>query len=198
MTTALLTGFEPFAGADRNASWDAVELVASGWSGPVELVTARLPVEFGRAGDELLALVDSREPAVVVATGVAVGRRAVTPERVALNLDDARIPDNAGRRPLERRIVDDGPDARFTRLPIRAMVERMTAAGLSAEESLSAGSYVCNHVFYRLLHHLEARGTAAGFIHVPDAAQLPVEHSAAALRLALDTALESIPAAGLR
>lgn len=192
MTTVLLTGFEPFDGARENSSWEAVLLVARDWSGPAELVTACLPVEFGRAGDLLLSLIDDHSPDLVIATGVAGGRTAVTPERVALNLDDARVPDNAGVRPVDRAIEAGGPDAYLTRLPVRAMVERMTAAGVPSELSLSAGSYVCNHVMYRMLHHVDARGTVAGFLHVPTATELAVETIAIGLRAAIEAGLEAI------
>jgi pyroglutamyl-peptidase len=189
MTTVLLTGFEPFGGATANSSWDAVRIVERDWTHAATLVTASLPVEFGRAGDDLDALIDLHSPDLVVATGVAGGRAKVTPERVAINLEDARIPDNAGDRPTERPIAEDGPDAFLTRLPVRAMVERMTAAGVPAEVSLTAGAYVCNHVMYRMLRHVAGRDLSAGFVHVPDAADLPVELTARGLLAAIDACL---------
>ena len=189
MTTVLLTGFEPFGGASANSSWDAVRLVERDWSHPATLVTACLPVEFGRAGDELLALVEEHTPDVVVATGVAGGRTKVTPERIAVNLQDARIPDNAGAQPIDRAIAEDGPDARFTRLPVRAMVDRMITAGVPAELSLSAGAYVCNDLMYRMLHDLDGRSIVAGFVHVPDATELPVATSARGLLAGLEACL---------
>lgn len=196
MTTVLLTGFEPFGGSSENSSWEAVRLVARDWGGPAELVTACLPVEFGRAGDVLLSLIEEHVPDLVIATGVAGGRGALTPERVAINLEDASIPDNAGSQPIDRAIAQDGPDAYLTRLPVRAMVERMAAAGVPSELSLSAGAYVCNHVMYRMLRHLDGRGTLAGFIHVPDAADLPLETIAAGLLAAIEEGLEAAERAG--
>ncbi|HEU4849545.1 MAG TPA: pyroglutamyl-peptidase I [Terrimesophilobacter sp.] len=189
--TVLLTGFEPFGGANANSSWDAVQLVARDWRGPARLVTACLPAEFSRAGDTLGELIDEHTPDLVIATGVAGGRTKLTPERVAINLADARIPDNAGAQPLEQAIVDDGPDAYFTRLPVSAMVGRMTMAEVPAEASLSAGTYVCNDVMYRMMRHVSGRGTIAGFIHVPDAETLPLETIAAGLRAAVEAGLEA-------
>ena len=148
MTTVLLTGFEPFDGADHNSSWEAVQLVAHEWSGSDTLVHGCLPVGFGRAGDVLIDLITEHSPDIVIATGVAGGRTHVTPERIAINLQDARIPDNAGAHPAESAVVGGGPDAYFTRLPVAEMVERMMAAGVPASVSLTAGTYVafCNIV----------------------------------------------------
>lgn len=192
LPTVLLTGFEPFGGASANSSWDAVHLVERDWAVPARLVTACLPVEFSRAGDMLSALVDAHSPDLIIATGVAGGRSKVTPERIAINLADARIPDNAGVQPRERAILDGGPDAYFTRLPVQDMVERMSAEGVPAEVSLSAGAYVCNDVMYRLLQHVSGQRTPAGFIHVPDADDLSIETIAMGLSIAIRVGLESV------
>ncbi len=192
MPTVLLTGFEPFDGASTNSSWEAVQLVAHEWNGTALLVTACLPVEFGRAGDTLVALIDRHSPDVIIATGVAGGRTKVTPERVALNLANATIPDNAGAQPVDGAIVTGGPDAYFTRLPLRDTIDRIVAAGIPAELSLSAGTYVCNDTMYRMLHHLATRPTISGFIHVPDASELPVASSATALQRAIDAGLDAV------
>ena len=167
MTRVLLTGFEPFADAPVNPSWDAVELVARTWRGEAEVVVARLPVEFGRAAAELVALAELHAPDVVIAVGVAEGRTGVTPERIALNLDDASIPDNAGNRPVDEPVVPRGDAALWSTLPVKEIVSAIRAAGLPASPSLSAGSFVCNHVFYALQHALRGRGVSSGFIHVP-------------------------------
>ncbi|MBX3079206.1 MAG: pyroglutamyl-peptidase I [Cryobacterium sp.] len=192
MATILLTGFDAFGGAAANSSWDAVQLAARDWPESSALVTACLPVQFGRAGDILDDLIGRLRPDLVIATGVAAGRTKVTPERIAINLADARIPDNAGAEPRDEPIVAEGPDAYFTRLPVQDMVERMTAAGIPAALSLSAGTYVCNDTMYRMLHSLSSQTTLAGFIHVPDSAELPVASSAAALRLALESGLAAL------
>ena len=193
MKTVLLTGFEPFGGANTNGSWDAVQLVEREWRGDATLVTACLPVEFGRAGTVLEALITEHSPDLVIATGIAGGRTKVTPERVALNLRDARIPDNAGVQPSDEVAIQGGPDAYFTRLPVRDIVEKMNSAGIPAEISLSAGTYVCNDTMYHLLHLVATQSTIAGFIHVPEAAELSIESSATALRVAIETGLETLP-----
>jgi pyroglutamyl-peptidase len=178
MTTVLLTGFEPFAGAASNPSWDAVEIVAANWDGEADLVTASLPVEFALAGDMMDALIAKSSPDLVIAVGLANGRAAVTPERIAINIEDARIPDNAGAQPIDRPVVEGGPAAYFTGLPVKAIVERMGAAGIPAELSQTAGTYVCNHLMYRLLHAVHGKSVRAGFIHVPASAALASRASA--------------------
>lgn len=165
--TVLLTGFGPFGGGTANPSGDVLPLVADAWTRPERLVTAVLPVEFGTSGDALRALLDAHRPSVVVALGLAQGRSAITPERVAVNLDDARIPDNAGAQPCDAPVVADGPTAYLSTLPVKAAVAAVRAAGLPAELSHTAGSYVCNHVFYALQHALAGRGVRSGFVHVP-------------------------------
>lgn len=192
MTTVLLTGFEPFDGANHNSSWDAVKLVAEGWDASAFLVTSCLPVEFGEAGSMLAELVSMHAPDLVIATGVAGGRTRVTPERIAINLQDARIPDNAGVQPIDIPVIESAPDAYFTRLPIAEMVSRMTAAGIPSSVSLSAGTYVCNDLMYRMLHELAGRELLAGFIHVPDSADLSIESSAAGLRIAIAVGLDAM------
>lgn len=167
MTRVLLTGFEPFADAPVNPSWDAVELVGETWRGDAEVVVARLPVEFGRAASELLALVAAHEPDVVIAVGVAEGRSGVTPERLAVNLDDAPIPDNAGNQPVDEPVVPGADAALWSTLPVKEIVAAIRAGGLPSSASLTAGSFVCNHVFFALQHALRGRDTASGFIHVP-------------------------------
>jgi len=195
MTRVLMTGFEPFADAPVNPSWDAVSLVARRWSGPAELITRELPVEFGRGSRRLLEHVVAHTPDVVIAVGVAEGRRAITPERIAINLRHARIPDNGGRQPHHQPVVANGPAAHFTTLPIEEMVVAIQGVGVPAEESLSAGTYVCNDAFYALQHHLRDLHVLSGFIHVPatqdmnlgpDVFTLPVYRIADGLRAAIE------------
>jgi pyroglutamyl-peptidase len=187
MTTVLLTGFAPFDGAPANPSWQAASLVASRRN---DTVAVELPCEFGAALPALRVAIAKHRPALVVCTGLARGRLAVTPERVAINLVDARIPDNAGAQPIDIPVVEDGPTAYFTTLPVKAAVAAIEAAGLPAAVSFTAGTYVCNQVFYGLMHLLatelpELRG---GFVHVPAEADLAVEDSATALDILIDTA----------
>jgi pyroglutamyl-peptidase len=173
MTTAiiLLTGFEPFGGEAVNPSWEIARAL-DGWvcDGRVGR-TALLPCVFG---DALLRLDDAlaaSRPELVLCLGQAGGREGISIERAALNVDDARIPDNGGRQPIDDAVVAGGPAAYFSTLPIKAIVRDLRAAGIAAAVSNTAGTFVCNHVFYALMHHLATRPTLArtrgGFVHVP-------------------------------
>lgn len=167
MTVVLLTGFEPFAGDRRNPSWDAVDRVAAEWSG-LEIVSARLlPVEFGRAGDLLDAMIDDIRPDLVIATGLATGRARVSLERVAINVQDARIADNAGVTPVDKPVIAGEPAAYFTGLPIKAALTAALGDGLPVAVSSTAGTFVCNDVFFRLQHRALRDGFRSGFVHVP-------------------------------
>lgn len=151
-----------------------------------------LPVEFGAAGDALVAAVRDHRPRLAIAVGLAAGRRAITPERVAINIQDARIPDNAGEQPVDRPVVAGGPVGYFSTLPVKAMVHAVhTGLDLSASVSQTAGTFVCNDVFYRLQHELATSPgpTRGGFIHVPAHADLAVEDTARALAHMIRTAL---------
>jgi pyroglutamyl-peptidase len=164
--TVLLTAFEPFDGQEVNASWLAVESVAAAWSGP-PLEVVCLPVSFARAPVALLAALQRVRPDVVVCVGEAGEREAVSIERVAINVADARIPDNDGARPVDEPLVPDGPAAYLSRLPLREGVAAVTRSGVPAEVSNSAGTFVCNTVFYELARALAGTGVPHGFVHVP-------------------------------
>jgi pyroglutamyl-peptidase len=207
----LVTGFEPFGGDAVNASADAVAALAASWAGPDELVTAVLPVAFDQvrsADGPLLRLLDEHAPDVVVAVGLAGGIRQVQVERVAINLMDAPIPDNDGAQPVDAAVADGGPAARFSTLPVKAVVAAVREAGIPAGVSHSAGTYVCNAAFYAVQHALAERpGVLSGFVHVPrsteevggDAAasaladggepHLPLEALARALEIVVRTTL---------
>lgn len=197
--SVLVTGFEPFAHEGVNASWLAAQRLAEQWPG-AGLAIERLPVVFAESGPALRAAVLRHRPDVVVCVGEAGGRTRVTPELVAVNWDDARIPDNAGDCPRERRILATGPDAYLSGLPVYDAVERMRAQGIPAAVSTTAGTYVCNHVFY-LVRDLAARSDRrliTGFVHVPHAPQqvtgkdlpsLTIHQDACALRLLVEAAL---------
>jgi pyroglutamyl-peptidase len=205
MSTVLLTGFEPFAGDTVNPSGDAVRLLAERWEGPHELVADVLPVAFAGAATRLRALIEQHRPDVVVATGLAGGRSAVGVERIAVNLADARIPDNDGAQPIDEPCIAGAPAAAFATLPVKAIVRAMTAAGISAELSHTAGTFVCNHVFFAALDAAPPR-TTAGFIHVPWAEgsapagqpALPIDDIVAALGVAIATAIDPPPASAYR
>lgn len=169
----LVTGFEPFAGAPVNPSGELVRRLTELGHPDCRIVGEVLPVSFDRAAGLLAAAIDAHEPDIVIALGLAESRHAITPERVAINLADAPIADNDGDQPRDAEIEHGGPAARFTGLPVKAIAHALDAAGIPSDISLTAGSYVCNHVFYQLMGLAAARpGLRAGFIHVPATPQL--------------------------
>jgi pyroglutamyl-peptidase len=201
-----VTGFEPFGGRSRNASAEAVLRLRAGWAEPEALTTAVLPVSFETAPARLRELVRDVDPDVVVCVGEAGSRTVVSLERVALNLVDARIPDNAGSAPVDRPVVPGGPAAYFSSLPVRACAAAVRTSGLPAEVSHTAGTFVCNALFYALMDVLVDgagdpapggpwRGVRGGFVHVPagldgTASDADPERVAAALRAVVRTALD--------
>lgn len=166
--TILITAFAPFQQETVNATMEALSLLPDTVKGAV-LHKHILPVVFGQAAQELCALADTLQPDAVVCLGQASGRPDITPERVAINIQDARIPDNGGNQPSDAPIRADGPAAYFSTLPIRSMVQAMKDAGVPASVSNTAGTFVCNDLMYSLLDHLAEQGKAipAGFIHIP-------------------------------
>ncbi|MDO5663291.1 MAG: pyroglutamyl-peptidase I [Brachybacterium sp.] len=185
----LLSGFEPFDGAATNPSWEAVHRAAELLR--AEGITAQpllLPVEFTVAAERLIAAARELRPDLVIAVGLAAGRTAITPERVAVNIQDARIPDNAGAAPVDVPCVSDGPVGYFSTLPIKAMTAAMSAIeGVTATVSQTAGTYVCNDVFYQLQHALDVdvvlhdADIRGGFVHIPEAEVIGVDAVARAL-----------------
>lgn len=163
MEKILLTGFEPFHKSHLNPSEEIVKRIKH----PNLIAKEVLPVTFGEAATRLTALIDQHKPTAVLALGQAEGRSQITPERVAINLDDARIADNAGNAPREEKISSDGPDAYFTTLPIGKIIERLDASSIPAAISLSAGTFVCNHIFYLMQRHCAKNKIRSGFIHLP-------------------------------
>jgi pyroglutamyl-peptidase len=193
-TDVLLTGFAPFDGAAVNESWEAVRPAARALreSGLV-VESLELPVEFGRAGELLARAVRAHRPRLVIAVGLAAGRSGITPERVAINLRDARIPDNAGASPIDEPVVVDGPVGYFSTLPLKAMVA--TLDGVPGAISQTAGTYVCNDVFYALQHLLATQealaGIRGGFVHVPSADVVDSPTAARALARMVEVALRT-------
>jgi len=169
MTTILVTGFEPFGGHADNPSWEAARAVDGERVGPARLVARRLPCVIAEVGPALAAAIDETAPSLVLCLGLAAGRTDISIERVAINVVDARIPDNAGQQPIDEPVIEGGPVAYFSSLPIKALVKALREAGLPASVSQTAGTYACNAVFYHLLHHLARRhsGARGGFIHLP-------------------------------
>ena len=166
MKKILLTGFEPFHKSNQNPSQEIVKEIAQD-ALLSQVQTLVLPVEFGRAAEILCKKIVEIQPDVVICLGQAEGRSAITPEQVAINIDDARIPDNSGNQPNDNPIVAGGPDAYFSTLPTKKLIEVIEESGAPASLSLSAGTFVCNHVFYAVQHFCRDKNIQSGFIHVP-------------------------------
>ncbi len=162
----LISGFQPFGGERVNPSLEAVRRLPEEIGG-VRLIRTELPVAFGRAAALLLQKISEIEPDAVIAVGQAGGRKGITPELIAVNVQNGRIPDNEGKRPDWAPILENGPAGIFSRLPVHEMVRAMNEAGIGASLSLSAGAYVCNELMYRVLAATEGSGLPFGFIHVP-------------------------------
>ena len=163
----LLTGFEPFGGASFNPSGAVVEVIAEHGVDGFEIVTAILPVEFKRSAAMLIELISTNKPDLVISLGQAEGRDFIGPEQVAINLADARIADNAGVK-LENQPINTGAaDGYFSTLPIRAIVDAISALGISAKISYSAGAFICNEIFFTAQSFLQGSNVISGFIHLP-------------------------------
>ncbi len=199
--TVLLTGFEPFNKETINPAWEAVRTL-DGWSGQGFAVQVlQLPCVFGDANLVIGEALARLKPAVVIAVGQAGGRVDLSVERIAINVDDAPIPDNAQRQLVDERIVENGPAAYFSTLPIKAIVAALRSAGLPSSVSQSAGTFVCNHVFYGLMHATARRKVRAGFIHIPYLPEQAAAHPGAAsmaladmvrgLKIAVEVALNT-------
>jgi pyroglutamyl-peptidase len=162
MTKVLLTGFEPFGTATSNPSGEIVKQISG-----ENIVTAILPVAYAQSAEQLLSLIEQHNPDVVICLGQAEGRTHITPEKLAINLDDARLADNEGVLRSDVKILKDGPDAYFSTLPVKDMVDAMKAQGIPAALSLSAGAFLCNHVFYVAQNKFVGTAVRSGFVHVP-------------------------------
>ena len=162
MTTVLLTGFEPFGKASLNPSGEIVKQISG-----ENIVTAILPVAYEQSAEALLALIEQHKPDVVISLGQAEGRTQITPERIAINLDDARLADNEGVTRSDVPILAGGPVAYESTLPIKEFVEAMKAIQVPAAISLSAGAFLCNHIFYVTQNKFSSTQVRSGFVHVP-------------------------------
>lgn len=169
MKKILVTGFNPFGGEPVNPALEAVKLLDGKVITGYEVITKEIPTVFGKAIASLKEAIEEIHPDMVICVGQAGGRSTITPERVAINMDDARIPDNEKNQPIDAEIVPGGPAAYFTKLPVKAMVQKMNENGIPASVSNTAGTFVCNHIFYGLMNYLEssARDIRGGFIHIP-------------------------------
>ena len=191
----LVTGFDAFCGEEVNPSWQVCERLPREIGG-VRIETCRVPCEFGRAIAVVSEAIRRVRPSLVICLGQAGGRTHLGVERLAINVDDARIPDNAGAQPIDAPVVEGGPAAYLATLPIKAMVAAMHAAGVPAEVSNSAGTYVCNHLMYGVLHYLATHGgeARAGFVHVPYAESQVIGKPAVAA-MSLETMVKGVQAA---
>ncbi len=194
--TVLLTGFDPFAGDAINPSWEAVRALDGETIAGHRIVAAKLPVVFGDALHALREAIARQKPALAICIGVANTRTRISIERIAINVDDARIADNAGQQPIDAAVIDGGPAAYFSTLPIKALLRALDEAKIPAEISQTAGTYVCNHVFYGLMHELARHeGIRGGFIHVPPMTDhqggsgMPLDQLVAGLRTVVATAI---------
>ena len=194
----LLTGFDAFAGARVNPSWLGVKALDTEQINGHMLVAAQLPTTFSGALPLLASLLKRYQPVLVICAGQASGRSALSIERIAINVSDARIADNAGEQPIDTPVVPGGPAAYFSTLPIKAMRQAMERGGVAAEVSQTAGTFVCNHVFYALMHTLETQDifkrTRGGLVHVPNLPGqglpcMPLDEMVHGLRLGVACAL---------
>ena len=185
----LITGFDPFGGASVNPAWQAVRLLPD-TIGDFQVHKLEIPTVFGKAAAIVAEQAQLLQPDVILCIGQAGGRAAVTPERIGVNIRDAKIADNEGNMPQGRFCVPDGPAAYFSTVPVMAMADAIQAAGLPGQVSNSAGAFVCNDTLYCLLHRYAGTDVKVGFIHVPYAPEqgspsLPVEQTAQALEAAI-------------
>ena len=164
----LLTAFSPFGGEKINPSLEAVKLVKDKIL-ETDIIKLEVPTVFGKSIKIVADAIEKEKPDYVLCIGQAGGRYGITPERVAINIDDARIPDNEGNQPIDIPIFADGEPAYFSNLPVKSIVEEIRKEGLPASLSNSAGTYVCNHLMYGVLYTLSKKykGVKGGFIHVP-------------------------------
>ena len=162
----LITGFDPFGGATVNPAWEAVKKLPE-TIGDFVLCKRIVPTVFGEAARVLLEKAEEWQPDVILCIGQAGGRAAVTPERIAVNIRDARIPDNAGNQPQGEFVIPGGPAAYFSTVDVSAMADAIRQNNLPGTVSNSAGAFVCNDILYTILHHYAESAVKVGFIHVP-------------------------------
>ena len=190
----IVTGFDPFGGEKINPSIECVKALPE--IEGVELIRLELPTVFKESAKRLNEVINDVKPDAVLSVGQAGGRPGITMERIAINVDDARIPDNISQQPIDEEIQLDGEAAYFTTLPIKRIVKAIREAGIPAEVSNSAGTFVCNHIMYQSLFAATKadKPFKAGFMHIPfipeqttDKPSLPLEESTRALQIAIET-----------
>ena len=190
----IVTGFDPFGGEKINPSIECVKALPD--IEGVELIRLELPTVFKESAKRLNEVINDVKPDAVLSVGQSGGRAGITMERIAINVDDARIPDNISQQPIDEEIQVEGEAAYFSTLPIKRIVKAIREAGISAEVSNSAGTFVCNHIMYQALFAATKadKPFKAGFMHIPfipeqttDKPSLPLEESTKALQIAIET-----------
>lgn len=187
MRKVLLTGFDPFGKDTINPALEVVKQLDGLVVDDIELIALEVPTVFQKSIKVVQEGIEKHTPDVVICVGQAGGRKQITPERVAINVDDARIPDNEGNQPIDEPIVEGGPAAYWTTLPIKKMVQQMRRVGVPATVSNTAGTFVCNHLFYGMMHYLheQAPHVRGGFIHIPFIPEQILDKSAPSMSLDL-------------
>ncbi|WP_018665358.1 pyroglutamyl-peptidase I [Heyndrickxia acidiproducens] len=183
----LMTGFEPFGGDQVNPALEAIRQLDGKTVEGVQIVVQKVPTVFYESVQTAIEAIEHHQPDVVICVGQAGGRTQITPERVAINVDDARIPDNKQQQPVDTPVAAGGPAAYWSTLPIKSIVRRLRDAGIPSSVSNSAGTFVCNHLFYGVMHYLDknAKSIPAGFIHIPYIPSQTVFNQAPSLSLDL-------------
>ncbi|MGG0289646.1 pyroglutamyl-peptidase I [Bacillus pacificus] len=169
MKTVLLTGFDPFGGESINPAWEVAKSLHEKTVGEYKIISKQVPTVFQKSIQVLKEYIEELNPEMIICIGQAGGRPDITIERVAINVDDARIADNEGNQPVDVPVVEEGPAAYWSTLPMKAIVKRLQEEGIPASVSQTAGTFVCNHLFYGLMHELEKydKKIKGGFIHIP-------------------------------
>lgn len=189
----LVTGFDPFGGEKVNPAYEAVKLLPDTIAG-AEIIKLEIPTVFSKSGPAVEAGIKEHNPDVVINVGQAGGRSCVTIEKVAINLAEARIPDNDGEQPLDVALQEDGETAYFATIPVKAIVQNIREHGLPCHISYTAGTYVCNSVMYNVLYMAAKRypNIRAGFIHVPFAAEQVVDKANGMACMSLEMIAKSL------
>lgn len=178
MKKILVTGFDPFGGESINPALESIKQL-KGWQvGDYQVVICEIPTVFGLSCERLVSAIEETNPDIVICVGQAGGRPDITVERVAINVNDARIPDNENNQPIDMPVIEGGPVGYWSTLPIKAMVKDMNESGVPASVSQTAGTFVCNHLFYGLMHYVaqSKRAIRGGFIHIPFLPEQAVRH----------------------
>ncbi|WP_394257062.1 pyroglutamyl-peptidase I [Vibrio harveyi] len=167
MKKVLITGFEPFGEESINPALEAVKRLNGRKLDGGEVVMCQVPVTRYESIEAVIESIELHQPDIVITVGQAAGRTAITPERVAINVDDFRIPDNGGHQPIDEPVIPGGPDAYFTTLPIKAITRALQQENIPCQVSNTAGTFVCNHLFYGVQHYLRDKSVRHGFVHIP-------------------------------